>query len=62
MRRILAPALLLLFAACGRQPDHYRPGPPLNWVSLRDVAHLQAEVARASAAKTPVVVDAWATW
>ncbi|MHC5010929.1 MAG: protein-disulfide reductase DsbD family protein [Planctomycetota bacterium] len=37
-------------------------GGPDGWIKVRDVAHLQEEVARAKAEGRPVVVDVWAIW
>jgi thiol:disulfide interchange protein DsbD len=63
--RLLAASLLLLVAACGQEatvPGSTSPGAPLLWVDLRDVRHLQTELAAAKVAGKPVVVKTWASW
>lgn len=39
-----------------------RPAEGLPWTYVRDVDHLKAEVAKATAAGKPVIVDFWAIW
>lgn len=40
----------------------YVPASTLDWIKLKDVDHLEQEVARATSEGRPVLVDVWATW
>jgi thiol:disulfide interchange protein DsbD len=69
----MAVALVLVTGIVAQLTSHAAPAAAASggelaatasegWIRLRDVDHLQAEVARAKKEGRPVIVDVWATW